>query len=418
MFRPMNIAITPKKTEGLERLLEVSVPADEVRSAQERAASRYASKVRLPGFRPGKAPAAMVRKKFADAIRQEAIEALVQDAFKEVLEREKLDLAAQPHIHDLKFTDGEPLTFELHLEVRPNIELPRTNGFRVTRQLRPVTDEQVREQIDQLREDRATWTPVEERATPGDMVTVQLATADDNGEVGEGREYRIILGSGQAIPGIEEVIMETAPGATTERPVRWPDDFPDEAQRGKTKPVRVTVSDVKRKSLPAADDAFAREVGDFDSFDALTKTVHEDLERHAERDADAEVRQKLIDEIIAANPFEIPPSWVNQLVQAYLETYRIPEEEQERFQGEFRPLAERQVRRDLVIDTIAAREGLAATESDIDDRVAEVAEKRGTDPGQVYASLQKAGRIKELERSITEEKVFGWLMERNEVEKQ
>lgn len=418
MFRPMNIAITPKKTEGLERLLEVSVPAEEVRSAQERAASRYASKVRLPGFRPGKAPAAMVRKKFADAIRQEAIEALVQDAFKEVLEREKLDLAAQPHIHDLKFTDGEPLTFELHLEVRPNIELPRTNGFRVTRQLRPVTDEQVREQIDQLREDRATWAPVEERATPGDMVTVQLATADDNGEVGEGREYRIILGSGQAIPGIEEVIMETAPGATTERPVRWPDDFPDEAQRGKTKPVRVTVSDVKRKSLPAADDAFAREVGDFDSFDALTKTVHEDLERHAERDADAEVRQKLIDEIIAANPFEIPPSWVNQLVQAYLETYRIPEEEQERFQGEFRPLAERQVRRDLVIDTIAAREGLAATESDIDDRVAEVAEKRGTDPGQVYASLQKAGRIKELERSITEEKVFGWLMERNEVEKQ
>jgi trigger factor len=212
--------------------------------------------------------------------------------------------------------------------------------------------------------------------------------------------------------------METAPGATTERPVRWPDDFPDEAQRGKTKTVRVTVNDVKRKSLPAADDAFAREVGDFDSFDALTKTVHEDLERHAERDADAEVRQKLIDEIIAANPFEIPPSWVNQLVQAYLETYRIPEEEQERFRNEFRPLAERQVRRDLVIDTIAAREGLAATESDIDDRVAEVAEKRGTDPGQVYASLQKAGRIKELERSITEEKVFGWLMERNEVEKQ
>jgi trigger factor len=250
------------------------------------------------------------------------------------------------------------------------------------------------------------------------MVTVQLATADDSGEIGEGSEYRIILGSGQAIPGIEEVIMETAPGTTTERAVRWPDDFPDEAQRGKTKPVRVTVTDVKRKSLPAADDAFARAVGDFDSFDALTKTVREDLVAHAERDADAEVRQKLIDEIIGANPFEIPTSWVNQLVQAYLETYRIPEEEQERFQNEFRPLAERQVRRDLVIDTVAQREGLAATEADIDDRVAEVAQKRGTDPGQVYASLQKAGRIKELERSITEEKVFGWLMGQNEIEKE
>ncbi|MBX6331584.1 MAG: trigger factor [Gemmatimonadaceae bacterium] len=412
----MNIAITPKKTEGLERLLEVSVPVEEVRNAEDRAARRYASRVRLPGFRPGKAPAAMVRKRFADAIRQETIETLVQEAFKEVIEREKLELATQPHVHDVKFGDGEPLTFELHLEIRPTIELPRTTGFRVTRTPRVVTDEQVREQIDNLREGRATWTPVDERPAPGDMVTVELATAEEDGTIGQGREYRLVLGSGQAIPGIEEVIMETAPGATTERSVKWPDDFPDEAQRGKSKAVRVTVKDVKRKSLPALDDAFAREVGDFDSLDALTKTVREDLVRHAEREADAEVRQKLVDEIIAANPFDVPPSWVSQLVQAYLEAYQIPEAEHERFRNEFRPMAERQVRRDLVVDTIAKRESLEATEADIDERVAEVAQKRGAEPGQVYASLQKAGRIKELERSITEDKVFKWLMDKNTVE--
>ncbi|HEX7940350.1 MAG TPA: trigger factor [Gemmatimonadaceae bacterium] len=411
----MNIAITPKKTEGLERLLEVSVPVEEVRSAEDRAASRYASRVRLPGFRPGKAPAAMVRRKFADAIRQEAIEALIQEAFKEVLEREKLELATQPHVHDLKFDEGQPLTFELHLEVRPTIELPRTTGFRVQRTARPVTDEQVREQIDNLREERATWSPVEERALPGDMVTVQLATAEESGEIGEGREYRIVIGSGQAIPGVEEVIMETAPGATTERPVKWPDDFPDEAQRGKTKTVRVTVNDVKRKALPELDDALAREVGDFDSLDALRTTVREDLVRHAEREADAEVRQKLLDDIIAANPFDVPPSWVAQLVDAYMQAYQIPDEDRERFQTEFRGMAERQVRRDLVVDTIAKREGLEATESDIDDRVADVAQKRNADPGQVYASLQKAGRIKELERSITEDKVFAWLTDKNEI---
>jgi trigger factor len=129
----MNIEITPKKSEGLERLLEVKVPAEDVRGAEEKAARRYARQVRLPGFRPGKAPAAMVRRKFADAIRQEALESVVQEAFKEVLEREKFDLAAQPHVHDLKFNDGEPLTFELHLEVRPSIEIPRATGFRVER---------------------------------------------------------------------------------------------------------------------------------------------------------------------------------------------------------------------------------------------------------------------------------------------
>ena len=412
----MNIEITPKKTEGLERLLAVTVPVEEVRSAEDRAAHRYARQVRLPGFRPGKAPTSMVRKKFADAIRQEAIESVVQEAFKEVLEREKLDLATQPHVHDLKFDDGEPLTFELHLEVRPNLELPRTTGFKVERKVRPVTDEQLLEQLDELREDKAIWTPVDERALAGDMVTVQLATAEDSGEIGEAREFRIVLGAGQALPAIEEVITETAPGATTERPVKWPDDFPDEEQRGKTKKVRVTVEEVKRKTLPALDDAFAREAGDFESLDVLRSTVREDLVKHAEREADAEVRQKLVDEIIAANPFDVPQSWVARLVDAYLETYQVPEEERERFRNEFRPMAERQVRRDLVVGAIAKREGLEASEADIDARVMEVAEKRGTEPGQVYASLSKAGRISELERNITEEKVFAWLTEKNTVE--
>jgi trigger factor len=412
----MNIAITPKKTEGLERLLEVSVPIEEVREREDRAAKRYASQVRLPGFRPGKAPAAMVRKKFADAIRQEAIESAVQDAFKEVLEREKVELATQPHVHELKFIDGQPLTFELHLEIRPSIELPRTVGFRVTRTPRVVTDDHVREQIDSMREQKAAWAPVEERGLPGDMVTVQLATADESGTMGDGGEYRIVLGGGQAIPGIEELIMETPTGATLERAVKWPEDFPDEAQRGATKQVRVTVKDVKRKSLPALDDAFAREVVDFDSLAALNKTVREDLQKDANREADAQVRQKLVDEVIGANPFEIPPSWVTQLMQAYAEAYQIPEAEKERFEHEFRPLAERQVRRDLVVDTIAKNEKLEATEADIDDSVADMASKRGVDPGQVYASLQKAGRIKELERSITEDKVFSWLKEKNTIE--
>ncbi|MEP7066436.1 MAG: trigger factor, partial [Gemmatimonadota bacterium] len=401
----MQIDITPVKTEGLERLLEVTVPLPEVQEAEDRAAKRYASQVRLPGFRPGKAPAGMVRKKFAAAIRQEAIEGLVQAAFKEVLDREKLDLATQPHIHDLKAEDGQPLTFQLHLEIRPSIELPHTTGFKVTRTSKPVTDDQLREQVETLRDQRAAWAPVSERPLPGDMVTVQLATAEDDGTMPEGKEYRLVLGGEQAIPGIEELIMETTTGESTERPVKWPEDFPDEAQRGKTKKVRVTLTDVKRKSLPDLDDAFAREVGDFDSLDALHATVREDLSKHAEHEADSEVRQKLIDELLAANPFDVPPSWVNQLVQAYGEAYQIPESEREKFASEFRPMAVRQVRRDLVIETIAAREGLAATEADIDERVADVAKKRGAEPGQVYASLQKAGRLKELERSITEDKV-------------
>ena len=412
----MEIQITTKKSAGVERLLEVSVPAAAVRTAEDQAASRYASKVRLPGFRQGKAPAAMVKKKFAEAIRQEALESLVQKAYQEVLEREHLKPAAQPHVHGVRFDEGKPLTFELHLEVRPEIALARTGGFRVRRTEPVVATDQVREQLEQLREQRATWSPVVDKPLPGDLVTVLLATAETDGAVGEGKEYHLVLGTGQAIAAIEDVIMAALPGETVERPVKWPDDFPDESQRGATKTVRVTLNDVKRKSLPELDDAFAREVGDFESLEALTDTVRSDLERHAEREAEAALRQALLDEIIGANPFDVPPSWVSQLIDAYGQAYQIPEDERERFAGEFRPMAERQVRRDLVIDTIAEREGLTASESDIDARVAEVAEKRGADPGKVYASLQKAGRLREIERSITEDKVFAWLKEKNTIE--
>jgi trigger factor len=215
---------------------------------------------------------------------------------------------------------------------------------------------------------------------------------------------------------VEELVMEAAPGQTVERPVKWPEDFPDEAQRGKTKPVRVTVRDVKRRVLPPLDDAFAREVGDFDSKDALVNTVREDLTESVRRDADAEVRRRLLDDIAGANPFELPPSWVQRLIDAYAEAYQIPEGDRAKFATEFRPVAESQVRRELIIETIAEREGLAATEAEVDDRIAEMAAKRKAPVAEVYAALQKADRLREIERGVTEEKVFKWLFDRNTVD--
>ena len=412
----MDIQITTKKSQGVERLLEVSVPLATVLAEEEKQARRYATSVRLPGFRPGKAPAAMVRKRFKEAIRQQVLETLVQEAFKEVMEREKLDVAAQPHVHDVKCDDGQPLTFELHLEIRPTIELKRTDGFRVTRNATPVTDETVSEQIEKLRDDKATWSPVEEQPREGDMVKVLLSTpegADD--ALPEGRPYDLVLGGGQAIAGVEELVMELTPGETRERSVKWPDDFPDETQRGIAKHVRVTLQEVKRKSAPALDDDFARAVGDFDSLAALRTAVKSDLEEHSTRDADALVRQTLLDNVAEANPFDVPPSWVTRMIDAYMKAYQIPDDQRQTFSVEFAAVAEKQVRRDMLIDAIAEQEKLTATEKDVDERVAKVAEQRKADPGQVYASLQKAGRLAEIERSITEEKVFEWLTARNDV---
>ena len=412
----MDIQITATKAEGAERRLQVAVPPAKVAEARSKAASRVAKQVRVPGFRPGKAPATIIKKQYKAAIDQEAVEALLREAFEAVLAKEELDLATQPHAHDVKFGEDDGLSFELHCEVRPKIELAKLDGFRVMRPKSDVTDEMVQEQLDRMREQRATWSPKEGKPAEGDLVTVTLATAEDGGEIPEGKEYRIVLGAGQAIAAIEELLLELTPGETVEKSVKWPDDFPDEAQRGKSKPVRATLTEVKRKDMPPMDDALAAELGDFADLAALTAALREDIAQNLLREADSAARTQLLDEIVTANPFDLPPSWVKQMIQAYAEAYRIPQEEILKFAEEIQGMAERQVRRDLIIDTLAEREKLAASEADVDAKVAELAGRRNEDPGKLYGSLQKAGRLRELERSITEERVFAWLFERNTIE--
>ncbi len=412
----MELTITPTETTGISRRMQISIPVATVADYEERAAKKYATQARLPGFRPGKAPAAMVRKRFADAIRQEAIDALVNEAFREAVDREGLKLATQPHLHDLKAEPGQPVEFELHCEVRPELNLEKTDGFTIERREAPVNDETIGEQIEKLREQKADWAPVtDDKAAPGDMVSVALSTADETGALPPGREYKLVMGGGQAIAGIEELVMEAKPGETLERNVRWPDDFPDESQRGQTKMVRVTVNDIKRKALPALDDTFAREMGDFDTLDALREAVRTDMQDHARREADSEVRGRLIEQVIEANPFEVPGSWVRQLTDSYAQMYQVPEAEKERFAEEFKGMAERQVRRDLVIETLAEREKLTASAAEVDARIEELAKAQNADPGQVYAQLQKSGRLTEVERELTESRVFAWLLERNSV---
>ncbi len=411
----MEIQITPKSSNGVERAVAVTVPAAEIAAAEEKTTRRYASSVRLPGFRVGKAPTAVVKKRFADAIRNEAIESIVREAYKEIVEKDEVQIASQPHVHDLKFEEGQPLTFEFHYEVRPTIDLVRTEGFRIEKTKVALTEEQFEEQLQQLREEKAAWAPVEDKPIEGDMIRASLAVADDDGVIGEQREVPFVLGDKKAIPGIEELIMEAKPGETIERPVRWPDDFPDESQRGISKVVRMTLNDVKRKSLPALDDAFAREMGDFDSVDALKAAVRDDMAKYLERESDAEVRQKLIDAVLEANPFDVPQSWVKQLIKNYAESYSVGEDQSEQFEAEFRTIAEKQIKRDLIVETLSEREKLAATEKDIDDRITEQAEARKVSPGELYSAFEKSGRLKELERSLTEEKTFAWLIARNEI---
>jgi trigger factor len=363
-----DIQITTVKDEPGAKNLKVEIPVDRVQAAERAAAAFYAKRARLPGFRKGKAPLGVVRKQYRGEIRERMLQNLIGEGWKLAVEQEKLKPIADPAVRDLQFDDSGPLTFEF-------------------------------------------WVPVEgARPIDGDLAAVSIATHEE-GKAGEPRQYQVVLGEGQAIPDLEEQIARLLPDETTQATVRYPDDFGDQPKRGQSRTVTITLHGVKRRQLPDVDDAFARETGDFESVTALRAAIHEDLEAHAEREADAEVRRQLMDELIGANGLEPPAALVQRVLSAYAQSYGVPDDQLERFTAEFRPLAERQVLRDLIIDAVAERETLQATEEDLDRRIEELARRQSTEPAKLYASLQKAKQLREVERSITEEKVFAYLLD-------
>jgi trigger factor len=398
--------------------LAVTVPVEQVQAAEQRATSEYQRRARLPGFRKGKAPAALVKRQFADDIRQQTLEELIRESWKAALAQEALKPIADPHIHNLKWDAGAggPVTFEFHVEVKPELALERTGKFHLKRAVPKLTEDQVLAKLNELRDQKAPWTPVAgDKPKPKDLVHVTIATREAD-QIKDPQPYQVVLGEGRAIPEVEERIMGMLPGDTVDATVRFPNDFPEEAKRGQSRDIRITLHETKRQQLPELDDAFAREVGDFESLEALRKVVREDLEKETEREADAQLRRDLIDEIVQANRIAAPRPLVERALAVYAQAYGIPEDRWPDFAREFRPVAEAQVRRDLILDWVVEHHGLRATEAELEQKLQELAARRGMPAAELRAALEKAKRLRDLERGLTEEKVFAFLLSQSTVE--
>ena len=408
-----DIQITKIGEEPGAASLQVEVAAERVKVAEQKATKAFAKQAKMPGFRKGKVPEGVIRRQFKDAIKDSVLRELISESWKAAIDQEGLEPIAEPRVTELSFEQDAPLKFQLEVEIKPEITLDRVGSFELTRHVAVVTDDMVEDHVEQVRKQKAPWTPIDEKPAPGQMVSVSIATVGEESE--ESKPYQIVLGEGQAIPDLEEAIMALTPGKTSTASVKYPDDFPDESKRGQPRSVRIELHEVKRLDLPALDDAFAREVGDFDSVDDLRKAVRDDMENEATREADADIRRQVMEQVVAANNLVPPKPLVHRLLSGYAQAYQVSDEQLESFSAEFLPIAERQVQRDLVIDHLAQREKLVSTEEDLDRRIEEIAERRGSKPGEVYASLQKAGRIKEIEQSLTEENVFAYLLEQSTI---
>ena len=409
------IQITVSQSDAASRTLTVTVPVDRVRATEAETARWYSRRAKLPGFRQGHIPEPVVRRRFADAIRQSVLEELLRESWQQAQTEQSLKPIADPRIRILKFEDGAPLSFELVVDVRPELTLDRLSGFHLTRRLQKVTDEQVDAQLLTLREQKAPWAPAEGRAKEGDLVEATIANLDA-AEAGKDEPVRFVLGQGRALPDLEAQLMQLDPGGTWEGAIRFPDDHPDKSRAGQSRRVRATLHEVKRQAVPELTDEFAREQGPFENAAALRAAVRGDLETEAGREADSRVRGELIDQLAAANNVAVPPSLLERALHAYAHAYGIPEEQHGKFAVEFRPVAEAQVRRDLIVEAVADGAKLHASEAEPTARLDEIARRRGESTESVRASLEKANRLRELERAITDEKVFAHLLGQNVVD--
>ncbi|MBT8488104.1 MAG: trigger factor [Gemmatimonadetes bacterium] len=412
------LQISVEEDERWRRRMSVTVPASVVQAEERKAAQQLASRARLKGFRKGKVPAKVIESRFGGSLRQEALDTLIGAAYREALALEELRPISEGEIENLDYQPEQDLTFSIAFDVEPTFDISRVSGFAVERVAPPVTDEQIDEVLGRIQEQNGVWQPLDE-GTPKvkDLVSVKISKLDDDDELeDEGRDYDLVVGQGDAIPDIEQAIQTLQPGESGDFDIGFPDDFPDEDRRGDSERVRIELSSLRTMDLPDLDDDLASQVGDFETMDELKAKIREDMEEEARKQADAQVRGRLLDLIIEANHFDVPESMVRRYSDGLIgDQPNVPEEQLAQFREQIRPQSEQAVKRILVIERIAEVHGLAATDDDLDARIEEIAEANNTDAAKVYAQLQKSGRLEALERELTEKAVFDFLYEQSEI---
>lgn len=418
---PPRLQVTVTEGERCHRSVEVEVPAEFVAAEQGAVLRKYASRVKLRGFRKGKAPARVVLRHHGGDIQRETIDRAVQKACKEALDSEGLHPVSDVDVTDLRYTGDNKLSFKASFEVRPEVGLGRLGGFGLERPPVTVPDGAVEGILERLRKERAVWRTAENgRPEPGDSVTVlltQLEGAEDGGGGNDARQYDLVLGEEQALPDIEDAIRTLTVGGASEFEVAFPEDHPAGDRAGTRHHLRIELVSRRIPELPDLDDAFAGSLGDFDDLAALRAGIGEDIERDARARAEAEFRERLLNMVVEANPFDVPDTMVEAYTDALLsDAGDLEPEKLEQLRTELRPASEFAVRRDLLVGRIVDEHDLRASEREIGERVKEIARRTGQSPSAVRARLRKSGGLGDIERGLTDARLFAFLMAQSGIE--
>ncbi len=401
----MKVAV--EQIEGCKRRLAVEAPADVVRQEWERAYGRVQKQARLPGFRKGHVPRSLVKVHFADDVRREVAEHLIPDVYRRALTEARLQPVDEPDLQDVKLEEGAPLSFVAVVEVKPAIALGEYKGVSVQHQPKPVTAEEVAAALEHMREQQAQFRAVERAAGPGDLLVVDYTLALDGEEPSRQSGYEFLVGGGTVLPEIDQAVVGMRAGEERRVPFRFADDHRREDLRGKAGSATVTLAEVKEKVLPALDDDFAKSLGEFESLAALRAEVLTQLEARRAHDETRELQEKVVDAVLEPHAFTVPEALVMRQVAHQIEHAR----EGLRRQGldparvpwdyakliaELKPAAEKSVRRSLLLEAIAEREGIAPGDAEVDAEVEKIAQASQRPVPAIRRMMEKSGDLETL----------------------
>lgn len=405
-----------------KRSLEVEIPIEDVERARQRVTDSIRQKVRLPGFRPGKAPASMIESRYESDIRQEVLEQLLPQAFRQRVEKDELRVVGQPNITDLHYERGEPIRFKADFEVAPEFEIADYRGLPVKYEEPAVTDGDVSERLETMRERRAEYVNLDPRPIEDkDFVVVLLKSLSGLAEPIE-QDSTIEVGGADTFPSFTETLLGANPGDTKEAEVTYPEDYGEPRLAGKTVRFSLSPKVVQKKELPALDDEFARDLGDYQSLDELRDAVRKSIFQEKQHAAQQVAKEALIDRLVEANDFPIPETYVNRQIenQLSMQLRQVTGREVDlsklnldwnKVKEKQRDPAVRSVKASLLLEKVSDREGIKATRDEVDREVQRIAQQEREPIPVTRARLDKDGTLARIASHIQTEKTLQFLFE-------
>jgi len=407
------------------KALSFEIPQDVVDAEINRIAKTYTQKARIPGFRPGKVPATIIKQRFRDQILQDVMQGLIPRAVDDALQERGIEPVDTPAIKDVALHEGQPMTFTATVDTLPSFD----PGDLSTITLRPpsttVDDEAVEKMLERLRDRAAKYEPVEGRpVAEGDAVVADIER-QEKGDTETDRHENVTLelGSPTSPPGFDAELIGLNVGDRKTFDIHFPEGYPVEEMAGKDVTYHVSVKEVRRKVLPTLDDEFAKDLGEFDSLDALRTRVRGDLESEAEESGRRQLRNELLAQLATRVTFSIPESLVEREIDRRLEEFARQLVQQQidprqagidwgQFREAQREAARSSVASALVLDELSKRESLTVSDEDVDKEIEQFAGRSGRTPAAVRAQIEKEGGLGRLTAGLRREKAVDLALSR------